>query len=226
MVFSGLASGASAKILLDTGASHCFIDQSFAEQNGLALHPTRTKVQLADGSEASSLLKCHVKVHLSRHISEVSCYVLDMQQQYDLILGEDWLNKHRANLDYGSKTCSVFKNSTKFSLRPLKDQTHSSLNNTKVLLLNAAQVVKLQRQGCAKSFMVKVFDSNIDLSSHADKSSTYSPRVQQILTEFKDLSAPRETLPPVRDIAHTIPLEPGQKPPFRPIYRLSPIELH
>ena len=226
MVFSGLASGASAKILLDTGASHCFIDQSFAEQNGFALHPTCTKVQLADGSEASSLLKCHVKLNISRHISEVSCYVLDMQQQYDIILGEDWLGKYKANLDYGSKTCSVFKNSTKFLLRPLKEQTHSSPNNTKVLLLNAAQVIKLQRQGCAKSFMVKVFDSNLNLSSQADKSSTCSPKVQQILTEFQDLSAPRETLPPVRDIAHTIPLEPGNQPPFRPIYRLSPIELH
>jgi len=32
-------------------------------------------------------------------------------------------------------------------------------------------------------------------------------------------------LPPERNTAHTIPLEPGHKPPFRPIYRLSPVEL-
>jgi len=31
-------------------------------------------------------------------------------------------------------------------------------------------------------------------------------------------------LPPDRGIGHTIPLEPGAKPPFKPIYRLSPSE--
>ena len=29
----------------------------------------------------------------------------------------------------------------------------------------------------------------------------------------------------MRNTAHTIPLEPGHKPPFKPIYRLSPVEL-
>jgi hypothetical protein len=32
-------------------------------------------------------------------------------------------------------------------------------------------------------------------------------------------------LPPERKMAHTIPLGEGSKPPFRPIYRLSPKEL-
>ena len=32
-------------------------------------------------------------------------------------------------------------------------------------------------------------------------------------------------LPPQREMAHTIPLEEGHKPPSRPIYRLSPLEI-
>ena len=32
-------------------------------------------------------------------------------------------------------------------------------------------------------------------------------------------------LPPERDSGHTIPTEPGHKPPFRPMYRLSPLEM-
>jgi hypothetical protein len=31
--------------------------------------------------------------------------------------------------------------------------------------------------------------------------------------------------PPDRNLAHTIPTEPGAKPPFRPLYRLSPLEM-
>ena len=39
------------------------------------------------------------------------------------------------------------------------------------------------------------------------------------------MSALPEGLPPERNIGHTIPLEPGSKPPFRHAYRLSPGEL-
>ena len=226
MVFSGSAGGASAKIMLDTGASHCFIDLSFAEQNGFALHPANSKVQLADGSKATALQKCHLKVNLQRHISDITCFVLDMQQQYDVILGEDWLNKFRANICYMTKTCTAYKNGAKYLLRPIRDQTYNSPTSVQSLLLNAAQVNKLQRQGCVHLFMIKVSDSALDPSNKEDNSNTPSPGVQKILKDFEDITKPRETLPPVRDTAHTIPLEPGHKPPFRPIYRLSPVELN
>jgi len=71
---------------LDSGASHCVIDQSFAEQYGFARHPTRTSVQLANGTAANTMMKCNSIVKIQRHISKVPCFVLDMQQQYDVIL--------------------------------------------------------------------------------------------------------------------------------------------
>jgi hypothetical protein len=47
-----------------------------------------------------------------------------------------------------------------------------------------------------------------------------------VLEEYADVFQPIPTgLPPEREMAHTIPLEPDGKPPFRPIYRLSPLEL-
>ena len=103
MFFSGSASGVSAKILLDSGASHCFIDENFAEQKGFALHPTNTSVQLADSSEATALLKCHARIHLQWPVSDVTCFVLDMQQQYDVILRDNWLNKYKVDLLYSKK---------------------------------------------------------------------------------------------------------------------------
>jgi hypothetical protein len=86
MVFNGSANGQSAYFLLDSGASHCFIDQSFAEQYGFARHPTRTSVQLANGTAANTTMKCNLRIKIQRHISKVPCFVLDMQQQYDVIL--------------------------------------------------------------------------------------------------------------------------------------------
>jgi hypothetical protein len=47
-----------------------------------------------------------------------------------------------------------------------------------------------------------------------------------LLEEYADVLQPIPTgLPLEREMAHIIPLEPDGKPPFRPIYRLSPLEL-
>lgn len=50
--------------------------------------------------------------------------------------------------------------------------------------------------------------------------------IKQLLEEFRDVFGPLPaTLPPRRAVDHTIELEPGTKPPFLPMYRLSPLEL-
>ncbi|TMC24502.1 MAG: hypothetical protein E6J34_00380, partial [Chloroflexi bacterium] len=53
------------------------------------------------------------------------------------------------------------------------------------------------------------------------------PRIAPLLQEFQDVfpeELPAE-LPPPRDLDHRIELEPGSRPPWRPIYRMSPLEL-
>eukprot|EP00983_Pelagomonas_calceolata_P005476 178355-Pelagomonas_calceolata.AAC.1 len=49
--------------------------------------------------------------------------------------------------------------------------------------------------------------------------------MQKLIEEFKDVFSPIQDLPPFRNTGHTIPTEPGSKPPFRPMFRLSPKEL-
>ena len=47
-----------------------------------------------------------------------------------------------------------------------------------------------------------------------------------VLEEYADVFQPIPTGSPLeREMAHTIPLEPDGKPPFRPIYRLSTLKL-
>jgi len=51
-------------------------------------------------------------------------------------------------------------------------------------------------------------------------------RLETILTDHKDVfSSLPNTLPPNRNVGHAIPLVPGASPQFRPLYRLSPVEL-
>eukprot|EP00983_Pelagomonas_calceolata_P008572 280332-Pelagomonas_calceolata.AAC.1 len=189
MTFQGLASGAPASILIDSGASRCFVDSTFAMHHGFARHPTKTSVKLADGTSASASMLTNVRVKFQGHISGISCFVLDMQQQYDVILGETWLQKTNAFLDYETKSCIV-GNSQKQVL-PVRPQ-----------LAN------------------RVSDSGI-VSETSEKP---SPVVQKLLDGYQDVFKPRDSLPPVQNIGHTIPLEPGHEPPFRLIFRLSPLE--
>ena len=50
--------------------------------------------------------------------------------------------------------------------------------------------------------------------------------LKRLLLDFVDVFPEKlPELPPVRDIAHTIDIEPGHKPPCRPSYRLAPPEL-
>ena len=56
----GTASGTLALFLVDSGATHCFADSSFAAENGYARYPKQKIVQLADGTCTSANQKCNI----------------------------------------------------------------------------------------------------------------------------------------------------------------------
>ena len=206
--------------LADTGASHCFMDLNFALENNFVLRPTNTSVTLADGSDTRVVHQTTpVALRLGKHFSSPSFYVIDMRQEYDIILGDDWLSYYDAVLHVRDKFCILRRHGSYHVFRsvasPVKrPQPHSPF-------LNAAQVARLYRT----SENVRAFQVAVRETSDQSKHSKPSPTVQQLLHEYEDITQPRTSLPPARNIAHTIPLEPGHKPPFRPIYRLSPVEL-
>ncbi|GJP34415.1 hypothetical protein CLOM_g18862, partial [Closterium sp. NIES-68] len=53
----------------------------------------------------------------------------------------------------------------------------------------------------------------------------FPPQMKVLADELKEVfeSIP-DGLPPDRAVGHTIPVEPGKLPPFRPLYRFSPVE--
>jgi hypothetical protein len=68
--------------------------------------------------------------------------------------------------------------------------------------------------------MVQLSELKLDSQIPADK------KLADLLKEYEDvfkLELPRG-LPPERNVGHSIPVEPGAPPPFRPMYWLSPVE--
>ncbi|KAJ9521071.1 hypothetical protein QJQ45_022792 [Haematococcus lacustris] len=54
---------------------------------------------------------------------------------------------------------------------------------------------------------------------------TVAAQLTALISEFKDVFAPFNKLPPQRPVGHTIPLQPGCKPPALPSYKMSQPEL-
>lgn len=221
MVFDGSANGAFATFLVDTGATHSFVDSSFASELGLARAKANAQIQLADGSTQHASTQTNLSIRIQNHKTTIPCYILDMQEQFDVILGDTWTEKVGAIINCEDKTISVKKQGARLTIYPNSDESHNeSDSHVNTLFLNAAQLQRHLRQG-ARTFMVRVTDSGIQLEGQEH----CSPDIQKLIQEYQDVFSPISDLPPLRDTGHTIPTEPNSKPPFRPMFRLSPKEL-
>jgi hypothetical protein len=94
-----------ATVLFDSGASHSFIATSFVEKHGIPSTPlgiplvTRTL-----GSDLLCQLKCsQVRIHLSGVVFLADLTVLP-SKGIDVILGMDWLTKHKGIISCADKT--------------------------------------------------------------------------------------------------------------------------
>jgi hypothetical protein len=223
MMFAGSACGEQATILIDSGATHCFIDQTFVEVNGIKQSPFDSEVIVADGSTLTSTTQARVYLEIQGYKVLVTCIVMNMQgQPFGVILGDTWSQAADAVVAFKAKTCVVRKGTQRHVLHAMAlDKSPDQPSHATPLLLNAVRIKRSIRQG-AKAFMVRVQDSGV---LQAEAHPQLSPQIRSLIEEYQDVFSPIKRLPPVRDIGHTIPTEAGAGPPFRPMFRLSPKEL-
>jgi hypothetical protein len=94
-----------ATILFDSGASHSFIATSFVEKHGIpSTHLEIPLVTRTPGSDLICQLKCsQVRILLSGVVFLADLIVLP-SQGIDVILGMDWLTKHKGIISCANKT--------------------------------------------------------------------------------------------------------------------------
>ena len=211
----------SESVLLDTGASDMYLSTPFAQRCGLTIRPSQATLTLATGIVTPVTGTCSTLVRLGQYSERLTVYVADLSSDWDPILGQSWLQPHHAVIDCHQGSVSFWKSKQHYSL----DSSDMDVPQTETVvpqLLSVEQVRRAVKQGC-RTFLVNVITQPEQATSDVD------PCIQSVLDEFADrFSAGRfsnlETLPPVR-IGHAIPLQdPASQPPFRPLYRLSPLE--
>src|SRR5258708_6397089 len=102
--------------LLDSGSSHCFVDEVFAKKNKIALTklPSTILLRLLDGSAWNSIShKTHIPLTFSTGIThQTEFYITKLDKGYSVVLGYDWLVHHNPSINW-AETKVVFPGSMK-----------------------------------------------------------------------------------------------------------------
>ncbi|KAL4021404.1 hypothetical protein IC575_020200 [Cucumis melo] len=179
---------------------------------GLEVEPLGSVLSVSTPSGEVLLSKEQIKacrVEIANRMLDVTLLVLDMQD-FDVILGMDWLSANHANIDcYGKEV--VFNPPSEASF---KFRGAGMVCIPKVI--SAMKASKLLSQGTwgILASVVDVREPEVSLSS------------EPVVREYPDVF-PDELpgLPPPREVDFAIELEPGTAPISRAPYRMAPAEL-
>ena len=260
MMFSGTAAGAKANILFDTGASNNFVSSTFTRQTGISVKPVDFQVRLADDKTVSVAGVANVYLKMGSFHKPVTCYVMDMMFEVDVILGEAFMDRYNCILHYGRRCVMIQKGKRHLTLnsppspreQPQEDNANASVLSVKQVKrlirkrvpVYLAVLKKLDDMPSAVCNAVSTLDIPCTTLDNAGQSAD-NPAVQLeppagqqappgselswvagMLSEYTDVFQDPlpPGLPPDRSEGHAIPTEPGHPPPFRSMYRLSPLE--
>src|SRR6266478_1347300 len=208
------------RTLLDSGSSHSFVNEAFATNNKLKfsylLNPILLK--MFDGSTPSNVSK---KVWMPITFStgethHLEFFVTNLDENYSLVLGYDWLAQHNPNIDWME---------TKITFREPKNPKKEPASSGKIdiRMVSAVTMTKLCKDLGTSTFVISTTDLNL-------LQATATEILDSILAEyheFRDVFSGEKvgTLTPHRPYDLQINVKEGTKPVHGPIYSLSPPEL-
>ncbi|KAL0544091.1 hypothetical protein IC582_019202 [Cucumis melo] len=204
--------GHYAFVLFDSGSSHSFISFVLVQHVGLEVEPLSGVLSVSTPSREVLLFKEKIKacqIEIANQMLDVTLLVLDMQD-FDVILGMDWLSAYHASIDCFGKEV-VFNPPSRTSF---KFKGAGIVCIPKVI--SAMKASKLLSQG-TWSFLASVLDTREPKASLSS---------EPVVREYPDVF-PDELpgLPPPRELKFTIELEPNTAPISRTLYRMAPAEL-
>ncbi|CAI7809369.1 unnamed protein product [Closterium sp. NIES-54] len=141
----------------------------------------------------------------------------------DIVLGMDWLRLNEVILSFQDNTLSFTKNGTTFQWQVPKRHALDDKPQSLALDVRFASALQFNEhvKGADTLFVVQLDFEPTPSQIIED----LPPQMKALAEEYSEVFKPiPDGLPPDRVVGHTIPVEPGKAPPFRPLYRLSPAE--
>ena len=201
-----------AYALVDPGATHSFISVPFTERHQIEsqLINGRMVVSVPNGDTMiSGRIVPGSRLVIQNKDFPADLIVLSIHD-FDIILGMDWLSKHRATLDcYKKEVRLVRPEEPGVIFRGIRREIAPSL-------INAMTASKMLRKGC-QGYLAFIVDRRQEGTRLEDIS---------IIKEFPDVfPVDISGLPPDREVEFTIDLIPETEPISIPPYRMAPAEM-
>ena len=201
-----------AYVLIDPGATHSFISAKFIAQVNIEIQPIDCSmvVSLPTGdSLIADIVYMGCRVIIQDHEFMANLVLLDIQD-FDVILGMDWLSRHLSTMD-------CFRKEVKFCRPGEPEITFCGVR--KILsssMMSVMMAGKMLRKSYPRylAYAVEVRDDDMRLED--------IPVVREFPDVFPD---DLPGLPPDREIDFQIELAPGTEPISRAPYRMAPAEL-
>ena len=201
-----------AYALVDPGTTHSFISVPFTERHQIESQPIdgRMVVSVPNGDTMiSGRIVPGSRLVIQNKDFPADLIVLSIHD-FDIILGMDWLSKHRDTLDcYKKEVRLVRPEEPGVIFRGIRREITPSL-------INAMTASKMLRKGC-QGYLAFIVDRRQEGTRLEDIS---------IIKEFPDVFPDDISgLPPDREVEFTIDLIPETEPISIPPYRMAPAEM-
>ena len=201
-----------AYALVNPGATHSFISVPFTKRHQIESQPIngRMVVSVPNGDTMiSERIVPGSRLVIQNKDFPADLIVLGIHD-FDIVLGMDWLSKHRATLDcYKKEVRLVRPEEPGVIFRGIRREIAPSLIN----VMTASKMIRKGYQG----YLAFVVDRRQEGTRLED-----IPIVKEFPDVFPDdISG----LPPDREVEFTIDLIPGTEPISIPPYRMAPAEL-
>ena len=201
-----------AYTLVDPGAMHSFASKHFLYRFEIKTQPLegRMRVSLPTGDPLfSDRVVRDSKVIIEGQEFPTDLVALDMRD-FDVVLGMDWLSRHRATLDCYKKEVKFHKpGKLEVEFRGMRRELSSNM-------ISAMATQRMLRKGC-QGYLAYVVET--------EKEGTLVDEIP-VVREFPDVFLDDIAgLPPDREVEFTIDLIPRTEPISIPPYRMTPAEL-
>ncbi|KAJ9521599.1 hypothetical protein QJQ45_008938 [Haematococcus lacustris] len=170
-----------------------------------------------------------VELHVQSLTAKCELLVMpEMFSAFDVLMGSNWLTANGALLDYLTRTVTMQLSNNSAVLRCQPSEPIKASHCAHVMARHGTHTISASR---AASWLRKGGHALVAMIS-AEQLNTpdsvppvVSTKLKDLINEYSDVFAPFNGLPPERPIGHTIPLQPGCKPPALPAYRMTQPEL-
>lgn len=195
------------KVMVDSGASHCFILKQVAHLLNLPITATIPySVRLGDGSRVKATGLCRaVKIQLSDEVFTVSCYVFPLRN-VDVILGVSWLRVLGTVLAKWEDLSMVFSvHGRRVALHGDPALSRRACSSRDMSSLGA-------RDDCWVLHSMDAADAGQAFGFEDQVSSTARDQLSKVVAAFSSVCNAPTSLPPTRRTDHRIALHPGSQP--------------